>query len=59
MRVRREPIDRCGLHGARRDAVHEYLFPSTSKASFTCENFLEFATVALSFLFDKYCLIME
>jgi hypothetical protein len=29
------------------------------KALFSFENFLVFGTVALSFLFDKHCLIME
>jgi len=29
-----------------------------SKALFSCENFLDFATVVFSFVFDKYCSIM-
>ena len=31
----------------------------TCKALFRCKKFLDFDTVAFSFLFDKHCLIME
>jgi hypothetical protein len=39
----------------------EYFFfaRSVTKALFRSKNFLDFDTVALSFLFDKYYLIME
>ena len=30
-----------------------------TKALFRCKKFLDFDTVAFSFLFDKHCLIME
>jgi len=32
---------------------------SMSKTLFRCEIFLDFATVALSFVCDKYCSIMD
>jgi len=31
----------------------------SNKALFRCEIFLDFATVALSFVCDKYCLIID
>ena len=30
-----------------------------AKALFRCENILDFATVALSFVYDKYCSIID
>ena len=38
--------------------VYRYMSHST-KALFSCKKFLDFGTVALSFVCDKYCLIID
>jgi len=40
-------------------SVRVYSFDSKTMALFSSEKISNFATVALSFLFDKYCLIMN
>jgi len=39
--------------------VHIYILENLTEALFRYENFLNFATVALSFVCSKYCPIIE
>ena len=49
-----------GRDGKRRDQYRRAPGPRRpNKALFRCEMFLDFDTVALSFLFDKHCPIMK
>jgi hypothetical protein len=56
--VRPKDVDMAGGTGATKD--HRFTVLGAFEFSFfRCKIFLNFDTVVFSFLFDKYCLIME